>query len=61
MGVECELHYMDTHQEQRLKNIQKRNGAILRKECNETFMNEEDINHYFEIPDEFEIDIRVKA
>lgn len=36
------------------------NTAILRKECNETFMNEEDILHYFEVPDDDEIDVRVK-
>jgi predicted kinase len=60
MGVSCELHYIDTTEEQRAKNIKKRNDAVLRKKCNETFMQEEDIHHYFEIPDNDEIDFRVE-
>ena len=60
MGVEYEFHYIDTPEEQRLRNIQKRNDAILRKECYETFMREDDINHYFEIPDADEIDLIIK-
>ena len=60
MGVACELHYMDTSEEQRLRNIQNRNDAILRKECIETFMQEEGIHHYFEIPGEDEIDFKIK-
>ena len=60
MGVLCELHYMATSEEQRLKNIQQRNDAILRKECNETFMQEKDINHFFEIPTADEINFKVQ-
>ena len=60
MGVVCELHYMDISEEQRIKNIQKRNEAILRKECDESFMHEEDYDHYFEIPDADEVDYFVK-
>ena len=63
MGVEYELHYMDTPEEQQLKNIQKRNEAVLRKELNEAFMDEEVIDlcrRSFEKPDESEIDVRVK-
>ena len=59
MGVACELHYIDTPEEQRLKNINKRNEAILRKECYETFMEEKDINHHFDIPTDDEITVRV--
>ena len=60
MGVVCELHYMDTPEEQRIANVQKRNDAILRKECNESFMHETDYIHYFEIPDADEVNIYVK-
>lgn len=60
MKVACEFHYMDTSEEQRLINIQKRNETILRKECKETYMNEEDIYHIFDIPDDCEIDARVR-
>jgi len=60
MGVVCELHYMDTPREQRLINIKKRNEAILRKECNETFMQEKDIHHHFDVPSDDEIYLRVK-
>ena len=59
IGVTCELHYMDTAEEQRLKNIQKRNDAITRKECNETFMQEKDIHHYFDVPSDGEITVAV--
>ncbi|MCL2532273.1 MAG: ATP-binding protein [Oscillospiraceae bacterium] len=59
MGVTCELHYIDTPQAQRLKNIQKRNEAILREECNESFMNEEDIHHDFDVPSDDEITVTV--
>ena len=60
MGVVCELHYMDTTEEQRIMNIQKRNDLILRGECIETFMHEADIHHYFEVPDTDEIDLCIK-
>ena len=60
LGVLCELHYMATSEKQRLKNIQKRNDAILRKECNETFMQEKDINHFFEVPTADEINFKVE-
>jgi predicted kinase len=61
IGVSCEFHYMDISEEQRLKNIKKRNDAILRKECNETFMQEKDIYHFFEIPSDDEIAVKVRA
>jgi len=60
VGVVCELHYMDIPEEQRLKNIKKRNDSILRKECYETFMDEKDIYHDFDVPSEEEITVVVK-
>jgi len=60
MGVTCELHYIDTSEEQRIINVKKRNDAILRKECYESFMEEKDILHDFDIPSNDEIDVRVK-
>ena len=59
MGVRCELHYVDTPEEQRLKNIQARNETVLSGKSNFFFTHEKDIHHYFEIPDEDEIDVRV--
>jgi len=60
MGVECELHYIDTPEEQRIKNIERRNEEIRRGKSH-FFLNEtsEDIYHFFEVPDEDEIDVRV--
>ena len=60
MGVSCELHYMNTTEEQRLNNIKKRNEAIFREECNETFMQEKNIHHFFEAPNDNEIDFNIK-
>ena len=60
MGVECELHYIDTSEEQRLLNIQKRNEVVQRGESDFFLVQEKDIDHFFEIPDEDEIDFRVK-
>jgi len=59
MGVICELHYLDTSEMQRRKNIQKRNAAILRGELNESVMEESDIDHDFDTPHDEEIDVRV--
>ena len=59
MGVACELHYIDTPEEQRHKNIQKRNDDIRKGELGYILIDEKDINHFFETPDENEIDCRV--
>jgi len=60
MGVKCELHYIDTSEEQRLRNIQRRNNEIKQGKSHFYLTDEKDINHYFEIPAESEIDFRVK-
>ena len=60
MGVACELHYIDTSDELRLKNIESRNLKIKNGEIDFYFTTAEQTNHYFEIPDENEIDVRVK-
>ena len=60
MGVPCELHYIDTPQEQRLKNIERRNAEIRRGNSHFYLTGEQDIHHFFEIPDDSEIDVRVK-
>jgi len=60
MGVACELHYVDAPEEQRLINVKKRNDAILRKECYESFMEEKDMLHDFDVPSDGEITVRVK-
>ena len=59
MGIICELHYIDTSEEQRLLNIQKRNEAIRQGEIGYILTHENDINHYFDVPDDDEIDCRV--
>ena len=63
MGVPCEIHYMDTSEEQRLKNILKRNQEVLDGDLGDSdyiFTQQKDINHFFETPDDCEIDCRVK-
>ena len=59
MGVECELHYIDTPEEQRLRNIQKRNETIRLGESDFFLVRDGDINHYFEEPGDDEINVRV--
>ena len=60
MGVACELHYMDTPEELRLINIQKRNEAVRQGELGYSFTHDKDPYHFFEEPGEDEIDFRVK-
>ena len=60
MGVRCELHYIDTPEEQRLQNIQKRNETVRFGESDFFLVHDEDVNHYFEPPDGGEIDVRVE-
>ena len=60
MGAICELHYIDTPEEQRYKNIQKRNESIRQGELGYILTRENDINHFFEIPGDDEIDCVVK-
>jgi|GEM_PF-3638723 Predicted transcriptional regulators len=56
MGISYELHYINTPENQRLENIQKRNNAIERGELDIPFTHKDDINHFFETPDDDEID-----
>ena len=60
MGVFCELHYIDTPEEVRLQNIRCRNQKILQGQLLFYLTDENDINHFFEIPTENEINVRVK-
>lgn len=60
MGVECELHYMDTPEEQRLRNIERRNEEIRQGQSDFFLANDTDIHHFFEIPADSEIDVRVQ-
>ena len=59
MDVVCEWHYMDTPEEIRIQNIHHRNEEIKRGDSNFFLASEKDIYHYFEIPTEDEIDVRV--
>ena len=59
MGVSCELHYIDTPQGRRIENINKRNGEIKRGKQHFFLTSEVDINHFFEAPDDDEIDFKV--
>jgi predicted kinase len=59
MGVACELHYIDTSEGQRHKNIQKRNEEIRKGELGYILTDENDINHFFEVPADNEIDCRI--
>ena len=60
MGVACELHYIDTLEEQRIKNILKRNEDIRNGELGYIFTEEKDLYHFFETPGDDEITVRVK-
>jgi len=59
MGLICELHYIDTPEEQRLQNIRKRNETIQQGELGYILTQENDLYHFFDIPDDNEIDCRV--
>ncbi len=60
MKVECELHYIDTSEKQRLQNIKKRNEEIQQGKTHFYLTNDSDLYHFFEIPDDSEVDVRVK-
>jgi len=60
MGVDCVLHYIDTTETQRYRNILKRNEDIRNGEPGYILIDDEDINHFFETPDDDEIDCRVR-
>lgn len=60
LEVSCELHYMDTPEEVRFKNIRCRNEAIRQNKSHFYITKDEDINHFFETPDEDEVDVKVK-
>jgi len=60
MGVLCELHYMDTPEAVRLENLRRRNDAIKQGKLDFFLANELDVHHYFEVPDDSEIDVIVK-
>ena len=60
MEVKCELHYIDTPEEQRLKNIHYRNEEIQQGKDHFYLTDDNDINHFFDIPNDCEIDVRVK-
>lgn len=60
MGVVCELHYIDTPEEQRLQNIRCRNEEIRQGKSHFYLTDDKDIYHYFEIPTDSEIDVRIK-
>ena len=60
MGVKCELHYVDTPEEQRLLNIRCRNEEIRQGKSHFYLTDDKDIYHYFEIPTDSEIAVRVK-
>lgn len=59
IGVKCELHYIDTPEEQRLQNIYRRNEEIRQGKSHFFLTKEKDIHHYFEMPTDDEIDLRV--
>ena len=50
MGINCELHYIDTPQEKRLDFINKRNEAVRQGELGYIIVDEKVINHFFEPP-----------
>jgi len=60
MGVNCELHYIDTPEEQRLQNIRRRNEAVHQGKDHFYLTSDNDIYHFFEIPEDCEVDVRVK-
>lgn len=59
MGVDCELRYIDTPEEQRLENIRRRNEAV-RNGAPGFQVRDEDAAHFFDAPEENEIAARVK-
>ncbi|MDR2395907.1 MAG: ATP-binding protein [Endomicrobium sp.] len=59
-GIPSELHYIDTPQEQRTKNIKKRNKEIANGLNFFLVQEESDINHFFEEPSKKEADVWVK-
>lgn len=60
MGVKCELHYIDTSEDQRVQNIRRRNEEIRQGKSHFYLTDEKDISHFFEIPNDSEIAVRVK-
>jgi len=58
-GVNCELHYIDTPEEQRLLNIKKRNQQIINGKLDFYLVQEKDIYHDFEVPSDDEIDVKI--
>ncbi|MCL2203383.1 MAG: ATP-binding protein [Defluviitaleaceae bacterium] len=56
MGVACALHYIDTPEEQRREYIKKRNNDIRNGSLGYIITDENDINHFFEAPEDDEID-----
>ena len=60
LGVKCELHYIDTPEGQRLRNIRRRNEEIRQGKPHFYLTDERDICHFFEVPDDSEIDVRVE-
>ena len=59
MGVSCELHFIDTPEIQRLRNIEGRNAEISRGKAHFYLTDSRDIDHFFEAPTAEEIDVRV--
>lgn len=62
-GIDFELHYIDISDEEWQARLDKRNRAVLAKETNAYFVDENlaaKFGNIFEKPDESEIDIRVK-
>lgn len=53
-GVNCEIYYMDTPEDIRVNNIHRRNSEAKAGQREDFIVKEEDIKHYFEIPDESE-------
>jgi len=60
IGVECEIHYMDTSEEQRVRNINNRNQQVRDGDLGYIFTQDKDVEHFFETPTEDEIDCRIK-
>lgn len=60
MEVKCELHYIDTSEKQRLQNIKCRNEEIQQGKSHFYLTNDNDIYHFFETPDDCEVEVRVK-
>jgi len=56
MGISCELHYIDIPEKQRRENIKKRNDAIRKGELGYIFADDSDIDHFFDVPTDDEID-----